>query len=138
MLRMRSLSCLIGIVLIGGMSLDAPASAQQQTNESSVTGTNTFNNTAPRFGPGPILTPALIATANRLSQDLADAQNAYNTAETEASRTPRRFARGPGEDCVNPALSRLNEAVQASQEFLSGLSAEQLEQLRRTANLKIW
>ncbi len=136
MLRMRSLSWVMGIALIGGVVATTPAHAQ--SNQSDIGGTNTFNNTAPRFAPGPILTPALIATANRLSQDLADAQNAYNTAETEASRTPRRFARGPGEDCVNPALSRLNEAVQASQEFLSSLSPEQLEQLRRTANLKIW
>ena len=136
MLRMRSLSWVVGIALIGGVGLATPASAQN--NQSDIGGTNTFNNVAPRFAPGQILTPELISTANRLSQDLADAQNAFNTAETEASRTPRRFARGPGEDCVNPALARLNEAVQASQEFLNGLSAEQLEQLRRTANLKIW
>lgn len=137
MLRMRSLSWAVGIALIGGVGLATPVGAQV-TNQSDTGGTNTFNNVAPRFAPGQILTPELISTANRLSQDLADAQNAFNTAETEASRTPRRFARGPGEDCVNPALSRLNEAVQASQEFLNGLSAEQLEQLRRTANLKIW
>jgi hypothetical protein len=137
MLRMRSLSWAVGIALIGGVGLATPVGAQV-TNQSDTGGTNTFNNVAPRFAPGQILTPELISTANQLSQDLADAQNAFNTAETEASRTPRRFARGPGEDCVNPALSRLNEAVQASQEFLNGLSAEQLEQLRRTANLKIW
>jgi hypothetical protein len=135
MLRMRSLSWVLGFALIGGMSLKTPASADQ-TNQSSVTGTNTFNNTAPRF-PTPGLSPDTVATANRLAQELTEARNAYDTIEQEATRVPRRFARGPGEECVNPALSRLNEAIKASQDFLSGLDSTQLEQLR-SANLKIW
>nr|WP_290224445.1 hypothetical protein [Trichocoleus desertorum] len=127
-------------LLLGGAILIAPFNANAEPTPgaaSDYSGGNVMNNTAPRF-PTPGLSPDTIATANRLSQELASARNAYTTTEQEATRVPRRFARGPGGDCVNPALSRLNEAIRASEEFLSGLSSAQVEQLRRTSNLKIW
>jgi hypothetical protein len=131
----RWASWIVGVALVGGSCFAGSAQAQIN-NQSDTSGTNVFNNTAPRF-PTPGLSPDTIATANRLAQELTNARNDYNTTEQEARRVPRRFARGPGGDCVNPALSRLNEAIKASQDFLSGLDSTQLEQLR-SANLKIW
>jgi len=127
---------MVGVALVGG-GLWAGSAQAQVNNQSDTSGTNVFNNTAPRFPSRPGINPDTLATANRLSQELTEARNAYNTIEQEATRAPRRFARGPGEECVNPALSRLNEAIKASQDFLSGLDSTQLEQLR-SANLKIW
>ncbi|MBW4488042.1 MAG: hypothetical protein KME12_09650 [Trichocoleus desertorum ATA4-8-CV12] len=132
----RWASWIVGVALVGGSCFAGSAHAQIN-NQSDTSGTNVFNNTAPRF-PTPGLSPDTLATATRLSQELTNARNAYTTTEQEATRVPRRFARGPGGDCVNPALSRLNEAIRASEEFLSGLSSAQVEQLRRTSNLKIW
>ena len=132
----RWLSWMVGVALVGG-GLWAGSAQAQVNNQSDTSGTNVFNNTAPRFPSRPGINPDTLATANRLSQELTEARNAYNTIEQEATRVPRRFARGPGEECVNPALSRLNEAIKASQDFLSGLDSTQLEQLR-SANLKIW
>ncbi|HEY9807255.1 MAG TPA: hypothetical protein V6D04_11845 [Candidatus Obscuribacterales bacterium] len=132
----RWLSWMVGVALVGG-GLWAGSAQAQVNNQSDTSGTNVFNNTAPRFPSRPGINPDTLATANRLSQELTEARNAYNTIEQEATRVPRRFARGPGGECVNPALSRLNEAIKASQDFLSGLDSTQLEQLR-SANLKIW
>jgi hypothetical protein len=132
----RWLSWMVGVALVGGGLWTGSAQAQVN-NQSDTSGTNVFNNTAPRFPSRPGVNPDTLATANRLSQELTEARNAYNTIEQEATRVPRRFARGPGGECVNPALSRLNEAIKASQDFLSGLDSTQLEQLR-SANLKIW
>lgn len=132
---------LLSILLAGAAWGMSPMGASSQEIpggfNSDTSGGNVFNNTAPRFPSRPGLSPDTLATANRLSQELTDARNAYNTTEQEATRVTRRFARGPGESCVNPALSRLNEAIRASEEFLSGLSSTQLEQLK-SANLKIW
>ncbi|MBD2121664.1 hypothetical protein [Trichocoleus sp. FACHB-262] len=134
----RWASWIVGVALVGGSCFAGSAQAQVQiNNQSDVSGTNVFNNTAPRFPSRPGLNPDTLATANRLAQELTAARNAYNTTEQAVTRVPRRFARGPGEECVNPALSRLNEAIRASQEFLSGLDSTQVEQLK-SANLKIW
>ena len=132
----RWVSWVVGVALVAGSCWAGSAQAQVN-NGSDKSGTNVFNNTAPRFPSRPGINPDTLATANRLAQELTEARNAYNTTEQEATRVPRRFARGPGEECVNPALSRLNEAIKASQDFLSGLDSTQLEQLR-SANLKIW
>src|SRR6476469_1346050 len=122
----RWLSWMVGVALVGG-GLWAGSAQAQVNNQSDTSGTNVFNNTAPRFPSRPGINPDTLATANRLSQELTEARNAYNTIEQEATRVPRRFARGPGGECANPALSRLNEAIKASQDFLSGLDSTQLE-----------
>ncbi|MEP0869890.1 hypothetical protein NDA01_08750 [Trichocoleus desertorum AS-A10] len=132
---------LLSMLLAGGALGMTPLSAYSQEIpggfNSDISGGNVMNNTAPRFPSRPGLNPDTLATANRLAQELTAARNAYNTTEQAVTRVPRRFARGPGEECVNPALSRLNEAIRASQEFLSGLDSSQVEQLK-SANLKIW
>jgi hypothetical protein len=138
--RMAWKTVFVSGLLVGGAILIAPLNANADPSPgaaSDTSGGNVFNNIAPRFPSRPGINPDTLATANRLSQELTEARNAYNTIEQEATRVPRRFARGPGGECVNPALSRLNEAIKASQDFLSGLDSTQLEQLR-SANLKIW
>lgn len=125
-----------GVLLAAGICTAAPASAQTP-NQSDVTGTNVFNNTAPRFRTPAGLDTELVTRAGQISQELTDAQTAYNAAEEAASRAVRRFAVRPSEPCNNPALDRLNRAVEAARTFLGGLDQNQIDQLR-ASGLKIW
>ncbi len=135
---LRSPLWILGIVLATGISTAPAVHAQAAPNQSDTSGTNVFNNTAPRFGPRPGANADLIRTATRLSQELTDAQNAYNQAEQAATQSVRRFARGPGQPCVNPALARLNQAIQQAQTFVQQLDSQELQRLRATPGLKIW
>lgn len=129
----------INVVVAGWISLTSPGQAQV-FNPSDTSGTNVFNNTAPQFGPGQGgLSPQTIQTANQISKELTDAQNAFAAAERAAAETTRRFATGTAEEpCVNPESVRLNQATEAAKKFLGTLNEEQIEQLQSNPTSRIW
>jgi hypothetical protein len=117
----------------------APASALPP-NQSDITGTNVWNNTAPIFAPGQPLNPELISTARRFSQDLNDAYAACTASANAAANAPRRFARGaenPNAVCNSPECQRLNLLINDAKTFLNGLDSSQLQQLK-ASNVRIW
>lgn len=124
-------------VVVGVGICTATSVGAQPPNQSDTSGTNVFNNTAPRFRTPAGLDPELVNRASQISQELTDAQNAYNAAEQAAAQTVRRYAVRPTEPCVNPVLDRLNRAVEQARTFLAGLDQNQLDQLKATG-LKIW
>lgn len=136
----------VGLSIVGGAGTTSSAIAQNAPT-SDFTGTNTSNNTAPRFGSNSNsgtssgLSPQITSTATQISQNLTDAYAAYAAAETAASTTTTRIARGPvdpDEVCTNPELQRLNEAQAEANTFLNSLDTSQAEQLRASPVFRIW
>lgn len=126
----------IGLVistsLIGSGLIALPGSAQPP-NQSDITGTNVWNNTAPIFN-GDKLNPDILNNARRLSQDLEGASTRCCNAPPPSG--PRRFARGPAdpnEVCISPDCQRLNSLVQETKTFLNDVTP-QVEQVRANRN----
>ncbi|MBD1925832.1 hypothetical protein H6F74_05975 [Trichocoleus sp. FACHB-90] len=110
-------------------------------NQSDNTGTNIWNNTAPRFGSGSKLDPEIINTARRLSKDLDDAYAACVASAEAFAKLPRRFARGAAispVDCNTPECQRLNSLLEETKRFISSLDSLEAERLRASGALEIW
>lgn len=144
--KMRWLGWVISISLIGSAIAAAPINAQP--NQSDTSGTNVWNNTAPRFRSGGRLSQEIIDTAQRLAQELADAKTACAASVEEASRLPRRFARirpnsppplDPNDpDCISPACLRLKRLEAEAKAFLSRLEKDQQDLIRAHPAFRIW
>lgn len=115
------LGWLISLSWVGSGLIAAPGKAQPP-NQSDITGTNIWHNTAPIFDQEGKLNPDILNQARSLDQALEQtADQCYNSVE---SASPRRFARNPrnsDQACSNPNCVELNRLVQESQAFLDDL-----------------
>lgn len=124
----------IGTSLVGSGLVTLPANALPP-NQSDITGTNIWNNTAPIFENGAILSPEILNNARRLSQELGDTSARCYNASVPAG--PRRFARNPrnpNEVCISPDCEQLNSLVEESKTFLNEVNRFQVEQQRANRN----
>lgn len=129
------ISLVIGTSLLGSGLLALPASAQPAPNQSDITGTNVWNNTAPIFENCGKLNPDTLNNARRLSQELGQAGERCCNAAPPAG--PRRFALGapdPNEVCVNPECVNLNGVVQETKVFLNDVNRSRSEQVSANRN----
>lgn len=128
------MSWLIGTSLVSsGLSI-LPAHAVPP-NQSDITGTNVWNNTAPIFENGSELSPEILNNARRLSQELEDAS--ASCCNASAPVEPRRFARRPGntnEACSSPDCQRLDNLVEETKVFLDDVNRSQAQQVRANRN----
>ena len=124
----------IGTSLVSSGLLTLPANAQPP-NQSDITGTNIWNNTAPIFESEGKLKPEILNNARRLSQELDNASDSCCNAPPPAG--PRRFARGPAdpnEVCISPGCEQLNSVVSETKEFLNEVNRSQAEQGKVSRN----
>jgi hypothetical protein len=131
------ISLVIGTSLLGSGLLALPASAGNPAagNQSDITGTNVWNNTAPIFENGGKLNPDILNNARRLSQELGQAGERCCNAPPPAG--PRRFALGapdPNDVCVNPDCVKLNGVVQETKAFLDDVNRSRAEQVSANRN----
>lgn len=139
MTKIKSIG-VISLSIIGSAMITAPANAIPFT-QSDTTGTNIWNNTAPIFGTDRKINPEILSTARRLSKDLDDAYTACRASAESVTNLPRRFARGsgnPAEVCDSAECQRLNQLIEETQTFLSGLERSQAERLRASGAFQIW
>ncbi len=124
--------------LVGSGLMALPASAQQAPNQSDITGTNIWNNTAPIFRNDGKLSPEILNNADRLSENLGDAGNRCCNAPPPTG--PRRFARGsadPNEVCISPDCQQLNSVVEETKVFLGDVNRLEAAQ-QRTSRNRAW
>lgn len=124
----------IGTSLVSSGLLTLPANAQPP-NQSDITGTNIWNNTAPIFESEGKLKPEILNNARRLSQELDNASDSCCNAPPPVG--PRRFARGPAdpnEVCISPGCQQLNSVVSETKEFLNEVNRSQAEQGKVSRN----
>jgi hypothetical protein len=124
--------------LVGSGLMALPASAQQAPNQSDITGTNIWNNTAPIFRNDGKLSPEILGNADRLSEKLGDAGNRCCNAPPPTG--PRRFARGsadPNEVCISPDCQQLNSVVEETKAFLGDVNRLEAAQ-QRTSRNRAW
>jgi hypothetical protein len=133
--RNKWLGLILGTSLVGSGLITIPANAQQAPNQSDITGTNVWNNTAPIFENGGKLSPDILNNARRLSRELGESGNLCCNAPPPSG--PRRFARGPAdpnEICINPDCQKLSGVVQETKTFLEDVNRTQSEQVRANRN----
>ncbi|HEY9796254.1 MAG TPA: hypothetical protein V6D30_11495 [Leptolyngbyaceae cyanobacterium] len=134
MYRRKWIGWLIGTSLVSSGLSTLPASAVPP-NQSDITGTNIWNNTAPIFENGGELSPEILNNARRLSQELEDAS--AGCCNASAPVEPRRFARRPGnpnEVCLSPDCQRLDSLVEETRVFLDDVNRSQAQQVRANRN----
>ena len=134
----KLLSLVISTSLVSSGLIAVPVSAQPPNN-SDITGTNVWNNTAPIFEGDGELDPEILNNARRLDQALERAsENCCNAAAPEPVG-PRRYARNPGnnEVCVNPECQRLSSLVEETQVFLKDVN-RQVEEVRTNSVSRTW
>jgi len=127
MYRRKWIGWLIGTSLVSSGLSTLPASAVPP-NQSDITGTNIWNNTAPIFENGGELSPEILNNARRLSQELEDASAGCCNASAPVVE-PRRFARSLGPDC-----QRLDSLVEETRVFLDDVNRSQAQQVRANRN----
>ncbi len=133
--RRKWIALVISTSLVGSGSIIFPVGAQQAPNQSDITGTNIWNNTAPIFDDGGKLDPAILDNARRLSGELERSSDLCCNAAPPAG--PRRFARGPAdpnEVCISPACEELNGLVEETKTFLTDVNRSQTEQVSANRN----
>lgn len=134
----KLLGLVISTSLVSSGLIAVPVSAQPPNN-SDITGTNVWNNTAPIFEGDGKLDPEILNNARRLDQALERAsEKCCNTAAPEPVG-PRRYARNPGnnEVCVNPECQRLSGLVEETQVFLNDVN-RQVEEVRTNSASRTW
>lgn len=147
MYKMRSLGWVMGISIASVAIAIAPINAQ--TNQSDNTGTNVWNNTAPRFPSGSRLSQEIINKAKQLAQELADAKAACAASVEAAAKRPRRFARirpgtpppnphHPQPECISAECENLKRLEAEAKAFLSSLHKDQQDELRTNPIFRIW
>ena len=122
--------------LVMGSGLMATSANAQPPNQSDITGTNIWNNTAPIFDQDGTLDPAIVENARRLDQALEEASERCCNAVQPVS--PRRFAREPGNP--NPACAdclELNRLVEETERFLDEVNRIQGEGVNASRN-RLW
>ncbi len=136
--RIKWFGLVISTSLISSGLMAIPGNAQPP-NQSDITGTNIWNNTAPIFDEGGELAPEILDQARRLDQALEEASDqCYNARES--TTTPRRFARNPGNSnqaCTNPNCQELNRLVEETKVFLDDVNRTQAEQARASSD-RLW
>ena len=138
MQRKQLMGWLIGTSLVGSGLIAVPASAQVAPNQSDITGTNIWNNTAPIFDGGGRLDPEILENSRRLSRELEDASALCCNAS--APTGPRRIVRGapdPNEICIDPNCVRLNSLVDETKTFLEDVNRSREELVEANRN-RIW
>lgn len=97
----KSVTWMVGLSLVAGTIAISPAKADHAPD---ITGTNIWNNTAPRFGGdgGGRIDPALIDRVRRFNQESEQAYSQCLAAVEAAERAPggggpRQFLRNPQE-----------------------------------------
>lgn len=138
MQRRKWIGLVIGTSLVGSGLLTLSASAQQAPNQSDITGTNIWNNTAPIFENGGKPNPEILNNAQRLSQELEEASS--RCCNTPTPVNPRRFARSPGNPndvCISPDCQKLNSLVEETKVFLDDVNRSQAERVSANRN-RIW
>lgn len=136
--RKKWIGLVIGTSLVGSGLLPLPASAQQAPNQSDITGTNIWNNTAPIFENGGKPNPEILNNAQRLSQELEEAST--RCCNTSAPVSSRRFARNlgnPNQVCISPDCQKLNSVVEETKVFLDEVNRSQAERVSANRN-RIW
>ncbi|MEQ8752837.1 MAG: hypothetical protein RID09_04860 [Coleofasciculus sp. G1-WW12-02] len=119
-----------------GSGLIAMSANAQPPNQSDITGTNIWNNTAPIFDQDGKLDPAILENARRLDQALEEASE--RCCDAVAPVRPRRFAREPGNP--NPACAdclELNRLVEETEIFLDEVNRTQVEGVNASRN-RLW
>ncbi|MEQ9372991.1 MAG: hypothetical protein RIG63_28815 [Coleofasciculus chthonoplastes F3-SA18-01] len=122
--------------LVMGTGLIATSTNAQPPNQSDITGTNIWNNTAPIFDQDGELDPAILENARRLDQALEDA--AEGCCDAVQPEAPRRFAREPGNP--NPACAdclELNRLVEETEIFLDEVNRTQGARVNASRN-RLW
>jgi hypothetical protein len=140
--KIKWLTGVVGLSLMGAMLGIAPAKAGNPVNNSDITGTNIWNNTAPVFKPGSKFDPQTLDTARTLSQNLQDAYDACQASQANVPNVPRRFALGqPNSDrdkvCTTAECQSLNQLVNDTRSFLNSLNQTQLEELKKLG-IRVW
>lgn len=128
----------IGTSLVSSGLLTDPANAGNPAagNQSDITGTNIWNNTAPIFRGDGKLKPEILDQAERLDQQLEEASETCCNAAVPTG--PRRFARRPSNQvCETPNCERLSNLVEETKDFLSDVNRMQTEQRTASRN-RIW
>jgi hypothetical protein len=137
MSKRKWLSLVIGTSLIGG-GLSATSASAVPPNQSDITGTNYWNNTAPIFRNGGRLDPEILSKARRLSGELEQASGRCCNV-TAKPVGPRRFARTPGtpQVCDTPECQRLTNVVGETRAFLNDVNRSQVEVQTASRN-RLW
>lgn len=129
------ISLTLTTLVIGSGFISTSANAQPP-NQSDITGTNIWNNTAPIFDQDGKLDPAILENARRLDQALEESTDACCNQVKPVE--PRRFSRQPGS--ANPACGdclELNSLVQETEIFLDEVKQIQTEQVNVNRN-RLW
>jgi hypothetical protein len=128
---------IVALILIEGWTI-APANADRSYGD--ITGTNTWNNTAPGYHDDFKLNPAL---AERVSQINREADLAYRDCDAaiaqieQAPNPPRRFARQPPQPPAVPAACQRLEELRSEAETLRS-TLDQLAKSRPDPKLRTW
>ena len=131
------LSWAIGLSVVGSGAIANPGNALPP-NQSDITGTNVWNNTAPIFEGGGEIDPEILAKARSLDRALTEA--ASLCCHTSVPTGPRRFARSPGNQnqvCTNPACVKLDSLMEESRVFLEEVKRNQMEEASGSRN-RLW
>ncbi|HBE20270.1 MAG TPA: hypothetical protein DEG17_07935 [Cyanobacteria bacterium UBA11149] len=121
----------IGLSVVGSSAIAFPGNAIPP-NQSDITGTNIWNNTAPIFDESGEIDPEILAKARSLDRAL---ENASASCNQSLANQPRRFARQPGS--VNVSCQELKNLIQESQAFLEEVNQIQGAQAASSRN-RIW
>ncbi|HBB35313.1 MAG TPA: hypothetical protein DDZ80_11815 [Cyanobacteria bacterium UBA8803] len=137
MYRSKWLTLVIGTLLVSSGLIPSPASAGNPAagNQSDITGTNVWNNTAPIFDNDGQLNEDIRNNARRLAQELDEA--AEGCCNAPPSTSARRFARNPGvsnQACASPGCVKLNEVMQETEIFLDEVNRSLAEQANANRN----
>ncbi|MBE9127562.1 MULTISPECIES: hypothetical protein [unclassified Coleofasciculus] len=135
--RRKWLSWVIGTSVVSSGLMATPGKALPP-NQSDITGTNIWNNTAPIFEEEGKLSPAILDEARRLDEALENAsEQCCNVSKPVA---PRRFSRTPPDPnrvCSNPDCVELDSLVEETRDFLDDVDRLRAEQVRANRN-RLW
>lgn len=120
MQTIKSIGWIVGLSLVTGGLIAAPASADRSYSD--ITGTQIWNNHAPVFETDTTFDPDLVDRVTQLNREAEQAFDACNAAIGQAEQnvpTERRFARRPSSETAQlPAACRQLEELRAEAENL--------------------
>lgn len=125
----------IGTSLVSTGLLSDPAHAGNRAagNQSDITGTNIWNNTAPIFRGNGKLKPEILDQAQRLDRQLQEASE--NCCNVAVPTGPRRFARQPSNQvCESPNCVPLSNLVKETKDFLNDVNRMQADRRNASRN----
>jgi len=132
--RRKWISWVVGTSLVSSGWFTLPVGAVPP-NQSDITGTNIWNNTAPILENNGQLNPEMLNQAQRLSQELESA--AARCCNAPPPPGLRRFALGPAnpnQDCISPDCQQLNTVMEETKVFLDDVNRSQGERFSANRN----